>query len=182
MSGKANGNGNGKKHGNGKGKHAGLTGRPRAWDPSAEDVQTVDKMAGVLTAGQLAAFFGVSEDTFNRRLRDTPELLRAYQKGRARMIGVAGSTLVRLAVGSNAILDAQGRVLMPAQPPNITALIFYLKTQAKWSERIPTDGMSDELRALLSMATDDLERFEEMGDEEIIELLRARGHGAPSAS
>lgn len=179
--------GNGKTNGNGKAKRAakgtpGKAGRPRAWDPTPEDVLTVERFAGLLTVGQLAHYFGVSEDTFNRRMRESPEILRAYQRGRTQTIGTVGSTLLRTAVGTPAQYDAQGRMTMPAIPPNVTAMIFYLKTQGRWSERAVEDGLSPELRALLAMATDDLERLEAMGDEEIIELLRARGMGAPSSS
>ncbi len=94
--------------------------RPLAWAPTAEDVKTIEKNAGLLTRPQLADLFGVSEVTFRARMMDTPGLADAYKKGRA-------YTLRRVA----------GRLVGKALSGDTIAMLFYLKTQGGWNERGP---------------------------------------------
>lgn len=92
-------------------------GRPRI-ELTDEQVEQVEKLAEVLNIDQIADFLGISERTLERRLADDERVMAAYKRGKARAIeGVAKSLLQRARNGDN------------------TAAIFYLKTQARWTER-----------------------------------------------
>jgi len=82
-----------------------------------EQIGQVETLASVLTIEQLADFFGMCENTF-RKLRDEdPTIDEGYKRGKARAVaGVAKS------------------LLQQAKSGNLTAQIFYLKTQGRWKE------------------------------------------------
>lgn len=80
-------------------------------------IAQVESLASVLTKGQLAEYFGISLVTFNAIEKRQPEVSLAYKKGKAKAIASIGSNLI-----------AQ------AKKGNMTAAIFYLKTQAGWRE------------------------------------------------
>jgi len=83
----------------------------------ADDTAMVERLASVLTKGQLADYFGISETTFREIERRQPEVSDAYKKGKGKAIaGVAGN------------------LINQAQNGNVAAAIFYLKTQAGWRE------------------------------------------------
>jgi transcriptional regulator with XRE-family HTH domain len=85
------------------------------------DDRTLGEIAGlaaVLTQEQIAAYYGVSRRTVSAWLQDQ-RFREAYEMGRARAIKEVATSL-----------------LNAAKNGNITAMIFYLKTQAKWSERV----------------------------------------------
>ena len=91
-------------------------GRPRK-TLTPEQVEQVGKLASVLKLEDIADFLGISDDTLRRRMHEDPNILRAYKGGKQRAIaGVATS------------------LLQQARDGNITAMIFYLKTQAGWRE------------------------------------------------
>jgi len=91
-------------------------GRPLASFDEAQVAQ-VEALAAVLSKGQMADYFGISENTFRAIEERQPEVFEAYQKGRGKAI--AG-------VASNLITQARNG--------NVSAAIFYLKTQAGWKE------------------------------------------------
>ncbi len=66
----------------------------------------------------MTAYFGVTEKTFRAIEQRQPEVFTAYRRGRARAIADIGSTLYR-----------------KAPEGDIRAMQFYLKTQARWSEK-----------------------------------------------
>ena len=84
----------------------------------------VEKLAAVLTQAQLADFFGMSERTFRNRKEEDDRIDAAYKKGRATALAKVGTSLLQQALGGN-----------------ITAAIFYLKTQGGWKE--PRDDYDD---------------------------------------
>lgn len=84
---------------------------------TTKQVAQVEALAGVLTQAQIADYFGMSERTLRQRLMDDPEVAAAYQMGRAKTIQDVATNLV-----------------MQAKEGNMTAAIFYLKTQAGWKE------------------------------------------------
>lgn len=91
-------------------------GRP----PKALDEQQIIELAAlsaVLTKGQVADYFGISEKTLRAIEERQPEVSTAYKKGKAKQIASMGSNLIQL-----------------AKSGNVTANIFYLKTQAGWKE------------------------------------------------
>ena len=82
-----------------------------------EQVVQVEALAAVLTKGQMADYFGVSEVTLKAIENRQPEVSLAYKKGRGKAIAGVGSNLIS-----------------QARSGNVAAAIFYLKTQAGWKE------------------------------------------------
>lgn len=99
-----------------KGRQGEGGGRPPVVFDEAKIAQ-VEALAAVLSKKQMADYFGIDENTFRAVEERQPEVFQAYQKGRGKAI--AG-------VGSNLITQARNG--------NVTAAIFYLKTQAGWKE------------------------------------------------
>lgn len=87
-----------------------------------EQRESVGKLAGLLTQEQLADFLGVSRSTFKNMLERDDELNNLYKKGRAKLLAGVAHNLAQKALDGN-----------------ITAIIFYLKTQASWHEKPPQD-------------------------------------------
>ena len=89
-----------------------------------DDDQVIElkALAAVLTKGQIADYFGISETTLRAIESRQPEVLDAYKKGRVKQISDMGSNLVKLATEGN-----------------VAANIFYLKTQGQgaWQEQQP---------------------------------------------
>lgn len=79
-------------------------------------IAQVEALSAYLSIEQIANYFGFSEDTFYELKKRDPRVLRAYKKGKAKAIGIVASKLMKL-------ID-QG---------DVTATIFYLKTQGGWS-------------------------------------------------
>lgn len=80
-------------------------------------VAQVEALAAVLSKGQMADYFGISETTLRAIEDRQPEVLDAYKRGKAKAIGNVAKNLIQ-----------------QAQTGNIAAAIFYLKTQAGWKE------------------------------------------------
>lgn len=92
------------------------TGRPPVVFSEKEILQ-VEKMAAVLSKGQLSDFLGVSENTFREIELRQPAVSAAYKRGRAKAIAGVG-----------------GGLIQQAMEGVTSASIFYLKTQAGWKE------------------------------------------------
>ena len=87
----------------------------KPWIP---DLAKVEELASQgLTNAQIAACLGICEDTLYTKQRQLTEFSEAIKKGRA-----SGIQQV-----SNALFEA-------ALSGNVTAMIFFLKTQAGWKE------------------------------------------------
>ncbi len=99
-----------------KGKQGAGGGRPPAV-LDEQEVARVEGLAAVLTKRQLSDYFGVSENTFREIEKRQPEVSAAYKKGKGKAIASVG-----------------GNLLKQARKGNVTAAIFYLKTQAGWKE------------------------------------------------
>ena len=83
-----------------------------------EQKEQIGSLAKTLTQEQIADFLGISRRTFIEMLNRDKELSAHYKKGKSEAIaGVAGHLLKNCAKG------------------NVTAQIFFLKTQAGWSEQ-----------------------------------------------
>ena len=78
----------------------------------------VEALASVLTLEQMSDYFGIARNTFRAVCERQPEVLEHYKKGKARAIGNVAKNLLTI-----------------ANEGNLTAIIFYLKTQAGWSEQ-----------------------------------------------
>jgi len=83
----------------------------------AAQVAQVEALAAVLSKGQMADYFSISETTLREVESRQPEVFDAYKRGKAKAIGNVAKNLIG-----------------QAQAGNIAAAIFYLKTQAGWKE------------------------------------------------
>lgn len=96
-------------------------GRPPALIVDEKLVSQVRTLAALgLTQDQVCLVLGVGVSTLQSYQREHPEIARAYQEGRAQGLSRVTRRLFEMAMGS-------GREA-------ITACIFYLKTQGRWSE------------------------------------------------
>jgi len=84
---------------------------------TSDQITQVEALAAVLTKGQIADYFNISETTLRAIEERQPEVSDAYKKGRVRQCASMGSNLIQL-----------------AKAGNVAANIFYLKTQAGWKE------------------------------------------------
>jgi len=78
----------------------------------------VETLAAVLSAEQVADYFGIGRTTFFAMIARDPEIAERYKRGKARAIGAI----------------AQG-LIQKARNGDTTSMIFFLKTQAGWRER-----------------------------------------------
>tara|TARA_R110000822_G_scaffold13977_1_gene49265 strand:- start:684 stop:1064 length:381 start_codon:yes stop_codon:yes gene_type:complete len=85
-----------------------------------EQITQLEALAAVLTKGQVADYFSISETTLRAIEERQPEVSDAYKKGRVKQCASMGSNLIQL-----------------AKAGNVAANIFYLKTQAGWREAEP---------------------------------------------
>lgn len=77
----------------------------------------VETLAAVLTAEQIADFFGIGRRTFFAMMHRVGEIAERYKRGKARAIGAIAQTLIS-----------------KARVGDTMSMIFYLKTQAEWRE------------------------------------------------
>lgn len=92
-------------------------GRPRK-ELTGEQVIQVEALASVLSQDQLADYLGMARNTFAEIMKRDSEVSERYKRGRAKAVGSVAKSLIQ-----------------QAQDGNISAAIFYLKTQAGWRER-----------------------------------------------
>lgn len=78
----------------------------------------VEALASVLTLEQMSDYFGIARNTFKAVCERQPEVLEHYKKGKAKAISNVAKNLLTI-----------------ANEGNLTAIIFYLKTQAGWREQ-----------------------------------------------
>jgi DNA-binding CsgD family transcriptional regulator len=83
-----------------------------------EQIDEVELLARYLTIEQIADHLGIGEKTFFSIRERQTEVLTAYKKGKA-----------------NAIVDIGNSLYAKARDGDTTSQIFYLKTQAGWSEK-----------------------------------------------
>tara|TARA_R110002153_G_C13321802_1_gene497169 strand:+ start:3097 stop:3468 length:372 start_codon:yes stop_codon:yes gene_type:complete len=83
-----------------------------------DQIASLEQLASYLTKGQLADYYGISENTFRAVEERQPEVFEAYKKGRAKQTVRMAQNLVSMAMAGN-----------------VTAAIFYLKTQSGWKEQ-----------------------------------------------
>tara|TARA_R110000868_G_scaffold42137_4_gene142952 strand:- start:952 stop:1326 length:375 start_codon:yes stop_codon:yes gene_type:complete len=113
-----------------KGNQGDGGGRP-ATEFDQDQINLVEKLASVLTKAQLSDYLGISETTFRAVEERQPEVSDAYKKGR-----------------SKAIASVAGNLINQAQSGNMTAAIFYLKTQAGWKEQDTTNITAESINKI----------------------------------
>ncbi|MDG1180710.1 MAG: hypothetical protein P8O68_09810 [Gammaproteobacteria bacterium] len=82
-----------------------------------EQIGKVEELAAVLTKTQIANYMGVCTNTFRAIEERQPEVARAFRAGKSR-----------------AIADVASNLIAQALEGNTTAAMFYLRTQAGWTE------------------------------------------------
>ena len=85
-----------------------------------EQTELVEKLAAVLTKSQLSDYMGISENTFRAVELRQSEVFEGYKRGKAK-----------------AIAAVAGNLFNQATQGNVSASMFYLKTQAGWREQEP---------------------------------------------
>lgn len=107
---------------------------------SDEQKAQIEAMAAFLSLDQIADFFGIARNTLSEIMKRDKEVSERYKKGKAKAIGSVAQSLLTQAKGGN-----------------LTAIIFYLKTQAGWNET-------------MNVATEDTEDSNEI----IVKVIDAR--------
>ena len=87
----------------------------------------VETLAAVLTAAQMADYFGIGRTTFFAIMDRDPEVAERYKRGRARAVGSVAQSLIT-----------------KARAGNVVAMIFYLKTQGGWRETSTIEHLGQE--------------------------------------
>ncbi|MFN3262126.1 MAG: hypothetical protein ACE37J_16360 [Pikeienuella sp.] len=78
----------------------------------------VETLAAVLTAGQMADYFGIGRTTLFSLMDRDPDFAERYKRGKARAVGAIAQSLIAKARGGDT-----------------ACMIFFLKTQAGWREK-----------------------------------------------
>lgn len=87
----------------------------------------VEALAAYLSKQQIADYLGVSRPTFDAIIERDDNVSLHYKKGKAKAIANVAQGLVKQAIDGN-----------------MTAAIFYLKTQAGWKETQVVDNTSSD--------------------------------------
>jgi len=85
-----------------------------------DQIVELERLSSYLTKGQVADFYGICENTLRAVEERQPEVSEAYKRGRATQTARMAQNLVQMAMAGN-----------------VTAAIFYLKTQSGWKEQEP---------------------------------------------
>ena len=89
---------------------------------SPQRIAKVQELSQSLTIAQIADYFGISQSTFYQIQRRQPELSEAYKIGKVKAIDWVVSKLKQ-----------------KIEEGDTAATIFYLKTQAGWTEKQKLD-------------------------------------------
>jgi len=96
------------------------------------DLKQVESLAANgLTDEQIASALGISRTTLASRKRENEQFVQAIKKGKAKGVAVVTNKLMESIKGGN-----------------ITAMIFFLKTQAGWKETITQEHTGKDGTAL----------------------------------
>jgi hypothetical protein len=107
----------------------------RALTLSEAQLAEVETLAAILSAGQIADYFGIGRTTFFAMIRRDEVIAERYKRGKARAIGAIAQSLIT-----------------KARAGDTASMIFYLKTQAGWRETLQVEA-SDEWSRTLSDPT-----------------------------
>lgn len=108
-------------------KEKNLGGRPKTV-LTDEQIAQVEALAAYLSINDIAYFFDISERSFLDIKNRDPRVEEAYKKGKAKAISFVASKLM------NIIREEENAAT------RLSAIIFYLKTQAGWSTEHKNDN------------------------------------------
>ena len=83
-----------------------------------EQISRVEELASVLTKSQIADYMGICANTFRAIEDRQPEVARAFNTGKAQ-----------------AIANVAANLIAQAEAGNVAAAMFYLRTQAGWTDQ-----------------------------------------------
>lgn len=126
-----------------------LGGRPLTMLTDAQRAE-VETLSAVLNAEQIADFLGIGRTTFFALLNRDEDLSERYKRGKARAIGAVAQSLVT-----------------KARAGNVTAMIFFLKTQGGWRETLEV--------ATPPAAPESMIDLTQLSDETLHELMAVLG-------
>ena len=93
-----------------------MAGQPRVI--TEKELDTIETLACALSIEQVCSYLGIGKTSFYRAMKRQPEIEERYKKGKAVVIkGIANS------------------LITTAMKGNLTAQMFYLKTNAGWREK-----------------------------------------------
>ena len=87
-----------------------------------QELDQLRRLAGLLNVDQVADYFAISHHNFAVMRKEDPEITEIYNQGRSHTIGKVAQTLVQKALDG----DTQ-------------SLMFYLKTQGRWTEKLDVE-------------------------------------------
>ena len=99
-----------------------------------KQVAQVEALAAYLSTEQIADYFKVARNTFAAICERQPEVFEQYKKGKAKAIANVAQGLVKQAIEGN-----------------MTAAIFYLKTQAGWRETAQAEPVKDDTEITITV-------------------------------
>jgi hypothetical protein len=102
----------------------------------------VETLAAVLTAEQVADYFGIGRRTFYSMMERDEEIAARYKRGKAKAIGVIAQGLIN-----------------KARSGDTASMIFFLKTQAGWRETASLEHRLENKPEQDGTAKDTLARF-----------------------
>ena len=105
-------------------------GRPeKTLDPMQKS--EVETLAAVLTAAQIADYFGIGRTTFFAMMERDPEIAERYKRGKAKVIGTIAQGLINKARGGDT-----------------ASMNFFLKTHGGWRETAVVEHVGMEERGV----------------------------------
>lgn len=119
-------------------------GRKQTLEVTDETLEKIEKMSGVgLTQLQIASYYGITPQCWHKTKKRDKRLDVAVKKGK-----------------SQAIVMVAGKLMQKINEGNLSAIIFYLKTQGRWSEN-STVELKDNVKSKHQIykidTTDDIE-------------------------
>jgi hypothetical protein len=87
-----------------------------------DELDQLRRLAGLLKVDQIADYFAISRSNFDVMCKEDAEILEIYNQGRSSLVGKVAQTLVQKALDG----DTQ-------------SLMFYLKTQGRWTEKLDVE-------------------------------------------
>lgn len=114
------------------------------WEPTDEEIMKVESLAARgMQEQQIALCLGIQPETLSRKKSHFEQLDQAIKRGKAK--GIAHVT---------------AQLLKNIDNSNVTAQIFYLKTQAGWREEDIRDS-----NEVLAKANEALNKMQELADK-----------------
>ena len=97
-----------------------------------QDIKKIEELAPYVPTEQIAEFFCIGRATFYDILKRQPEVAGRYKAARVKKTVRFAEQLEKKALGE-------------CSKGELNAIIFYLKTRARWSEAVPETQIEEEI-------------------------------------